>query len=67
MTNLGMAMEPRIAWRLREVALMGGGFFQGGNATPAAEFNIFVDPHAAHVRIRHPLQCARSTAPIWRR
>jgi len=51
MTNLAMAMilEPRIVPRLREVVLMGGGFFQGGNATPAAEFNIFVDPHAAHV------------------
>ncbi len=51
MTNLAMAMamEPRIIPRLREVVLMGGGFFQGGNATPAAEFNIFVDPHAAHI------------------
>jgi purine nucleosidase len=51
MTNLAMAMviEPRVISRLREVVLMGGGFFQGGNATPAAEFNIFVDPHAAHV------------------
>ena len=51
MTNLGMAMamEPRIVARIREVVLMGGGYFQGGNATPAAEFNIFVDPHAAHV------------------
>ena len=51
MTNLGMAMamEPKIIPRIREVVLMGGGFFQGGNATPAAEFNIFVDPHAAHV------------------
>jgi purine nucleosidase len=51
MTNLAMAiiMEPRIIPRLREVLLMGGGFFRGGNATPAAEFNIFVDPHAAHV------------------
>lgn len=50
MTNLAMAMtmEPRIVPRIREVVLMGGGFFQGGNATPAAEFNIFVDPHAAH-------------------
>ena len=50
MTNLGvaMAMEPRIIPRIREVVLMGGGFFEGGNTTPAAEFNIFVDPHAAH-------------------
>lgn len=50
MTNLAMAMtmEPRIIPRIREVVLMGGGFFQGGNATPAAEFNVFVDPHAAH-------------------
>ncbi len=51
MTNLAMAMvmEPRIVPRLREVVLMGGGYFEGGNVTPAAEFNIFVDPHAAHV------------------
>ncbi|BCH34662.1 hypothetical protein MesoLjLc_65920 [Mesorhizobium sp. L-8-10] len=51
MTNLGMAMvmEPRIIPRIREVVLMGGGFFEGGNATPAAEFNIWVDPHAAAV------------------
>jgi purine nucleosidase len=51
MTNLAMAMvlEPRIIPRIREVVLMGGGFFEGGNATPAAEFNIYVDPHAAHV------------------
>ena len=28
---------------------MGGGFFEGGNVTPAAEFNIYVDPQAADV------------------
>ncbi len=51
MTNLAMAMvkEPAIVPRIREVVLMGGGFFEGGNTTPAAEFNILVDPHAAHV------------------
>jgi purine nucleosidase len=51
MTNLAMAMvkQPAIVPRIAEVVLMGGGFFEGGNTTPAAEFNIFVDPHAAQV------------------
>ncbi|MCO5082716.1 MAG: nucleoside hydrolase [Rhizobiaceae bacterium] len=51
MTNIAMAMvkEPAIVPRIREIVFMGGGFFEGGNTTPAAEFNIFVDPHAAHV------------------
>lgn len=51
MTNIAMAMikEPAIVSRVREIVFMGGGFFEGGNTTPAAEFNIFVDPHAAHV------------------
>lgn len=51
LTNIAMAMvkEPRIVPRVDEIVLMGGGFFEGGNTTPAAEFNIYVDPHAAHV------------------
>jgi len=51
LTNVAMAMvrEPAIVPRIREIVLMGGGFFEGGNATPSAEFNIYVDPHAAHV------------------
>jgi purine nucleosidase len=51
MTNLAVAMvkQPAIIERIAEVVLMGGGFFEGGNTTPAAESNIFVDPHAAHV------------------
>jgi purine nucleosidase len=35
--------------RLQRIVMMGGGFSEGGNITPAAEFNIYVDPHAAHV------------------
>jgi purine nucleosidase len=51
LTNVAMAMvkEPRIVSRIREVVMMGGGFAEGGNVTPAAEFNIYVDPHAAQV------------------
>jgi len=54
LTNVGLALvrEPQIAGRLREIVLMGGGFFEGGNRTPAAEFNIYVDPHAADVVFR---------------
>ncbi|EKF20055.1 nucleoside hydrolase [Nitratireductor pacificus] len=54
LTNIALALirEPRIAPRIREIVLMGGGFFEGGNVTPAAEFNIYVDPHAAEVVLR---------------
>jgi purine nucleosidase len=51
MTNLATALsrEPAIAARINSVVLMGGGLFEGGNVTPAAEFNIFVDPEAARI------------------
>lgn len=51
LTNLAVAMvkAPAILPKIREIVLMGGAFFEGGNTTPAAEFNIYVDPHAAHV------------------
>ncbi len=51
LTNIALALSraPEIAPRIREIVLMGGGFFEGGNVTPAAEFNIYVDPHAADI------------------
>ncbi|MFT4158484.1 nucleoside hydrolase [Shinella sp.] len=49
LTNIALALEkaPEIAGRVRELVMMGGGFFEGGNITPAAEFNVYVDPEAA--------------------
>jgi purine nucleosidase len=49
LTNIATVLEkaPEIAGRVRELVMMGGGFFEGGNITPAAEFNIYVDPEAA--------------------
>jgi purine nucleosidase len=49
LTNIAMALrrEPRIAGKIAKLVIMGGSLRAGGNMTPAAEFNIFVDPHAA--------------------
>ncbi len=54
LTNIAMALvrEPRIAKKVKQIVSMGGGYFVGGNVTPAAEFNIYVDPHAADVVYR---------------
>jgi len=51
LTNIATAFRdaPDIIPRVREVVLMGGAYFQVGNITPAAEFNIYVDPEAAEI------------------
>lgn len=50
LTNLALAIvkAPEIVPRIARVVVMGGAIGLG-NATPAAEFNIYVDPHAAAV------------------
>jgi inosine-uridine nucleoside N-ribohydrolase len=50
LTNIALALrhEPGIAQKVREVVIMGGALRVPGNVTPAAEFNIYADPHAAH-------------------
>lgn len=50
LTNIAMAVrkEPRIASRVKEVVLMGGGY-QTGNRSATAEFNLAFDPEAAHI------------------
>jgi purine nucleosidase len=49
LTNIAVALKraPDIAERIQEIVLMGGAYFEVGNITPAAEFNIYVDPEAA--------------------
>jgi purine nucleosidase len=51
LTNIGMAIakEPKILPKIREILWMGGAFAEPGNTTELAEFNAYVDPHAAHV------------------
>ena len=51
LTNIAAALlkAPDIAPRIAEIVLMGGAYFEVGNITPAAEFNIYVDPEAAAI------------------
>ena len=54
LTNIATAFRdaPDIIPRVQEIVLMGGAYFQVGNITPAAEFNIYVDPEAAQIVFR---------------
>jgi purine nucleosidase len=51
LTNIATAFEkaPDIVGRVQQVVLMGGAYFEVGNITPTAEFNIYVDPQAADI------------------
>jgi purine nucleosidase len=53
LTNIAMALvkAPEVVGKVCELVVMGGACFQLGNVTPAAEFNIHVDPHAAAIVI----------------
>lgn len=54
LTNIALALQkaPDIAGRLAGIVLMGGGYFEQGNVTPSAEFNIYVDPEAADIVLK---------------
>ena len=49
LTNIAavLAMDPDAFYKAKQLIIMGGAGFEPGNITPAAEFNIFVDPQAA--------------------
>lgn len=57
LTNIALAArkEPRIVERVREVVLMGGGY-HAGNWSATSEFNIAIDPEAAHIVFNEPWQ-----------
>jgi len=57
LSNIGRAIikKPSILPKIREIILMGGANREGGNSTPSAEFNIYVDPQAAEI----VLNCGR--------
>lgn len=73
-TNIAMALRraPEIAGRVARLVFMGGGYFEGGNMTPAAEYNILVDPEAAAIVLGSgidvtavPIDCTHSApAPV---
>ncbi|QGX98235.1 nucleoside hydrolase [Roseovarius faecimaris] len=54
LTNIATAFKtaPDIIEKVDEIILMGGAYFEVGNVTPAAEFNIYVDPQAADAVFR---------------
>lgn len=51
LTNIALAIrqEPRIAEAVKELIIMGGAIRHEGNTTALAEFNTYVDPHAAYI------------------
>jgi purine nucleosidase len=51
LTNIAMALRraPDLAGKIKQVYIMGGAACTVGNITPAAEYNIWVDPEAAHI------------------
>lgn len=51
LTNIAhmITRAPDVLPKIKEIVLMGGALREGGNVTPSAEYNIYVDPHAAHI------------------
>lgn len=64
LTNIATAFEraPDIVEKVQEIVLMGGAYFQVGNVTPAAEFNIYVDPEAADITFKSG--CSITVMPL---
>jgi purine nucleosidase/pyrimidine-specific ribonucleoside hydrolase len=57
LTNLAATLEayPQALHHVHDIIIMGGALTVPGNVTPVAEFNIFVDPHAARAVLKSGL------------
>ena len=66
LTNVAAALikAPDIAGRIQEIIAMGGAYFEVGNITPAAEFNIYVDPEAADIVLKSGVRIVLSTLDL---
>ncbi|ASJ76346.1 nucleoside hydrolase [Granulosicoccus antarcticus] len=59
-TNIAMAVRkaPEIVPMIKRIVYMGGAVDVRGNTTPAAEMNIWIDPEAARIVMREPIEQA---------
>jgi len=73
LTNIAMAMrmEPRFAPSVKQLVIMGGAIASlpdgGGNHTPNAEFNFYVDPEAAQIVLRSGIPIVLSPLNVSRK
>ncbi len=73
LTNVAIAMrmEPNFARNVRQLVIMGGAIASlpdgGGNHTPNAEFNFYVDPEAARIVLRSGIPIVLSPLNISRK
>ena len=73
LTNIAMAMrmEPRFAGHVKQLVIMGGAIASlpdgGGNHTPNAEFNFYVDPEAAQIVLRSGIPIVLSPLNVSRK
>jgi purine nucleosidase len=66
LTNIAAALikAPDVAGRIQEIVAMGGAYFEVGNITPAAEFNIYVDPEAADIVVKSGIKLVLITLDL---
>ncbi len=64
LTDIGLVLTraPEVKPKIREIVMMAGAYFEVGNITPAAEFNVYVDPTAADLVFKSGVPIDRHAA-----